>query len=204
MNLVILLISNVLNADIARNVLSCCSYHNQVIVCTGIGAGETFPSIFEAKNLRRNGSIFSEIYVIEENDILFNHSQFVMAQHIKYHQPRNCKFYPVYHANPVKELASIIKDINKPITFVLSSQFPDWTIPEKQNLILEELDQIKQHHIKRHVILIDYIYFGNVDIESIKKKLLEINSHYIFKLEKGGHLGREENAVLAAFFDSKN
>lgn len=74
-----------------------------------------------------------------------------------------------------------------------------WTKREKINCILQELDQIKKHFIKGHVILVDYIYYGNIPLELIKEKLLQININYKFKLEKGGHLGQEENSILAAY-----
>ncbi len=190
-------IGSIAKADIFPHILQ--KYTNPVLVCTGIASGEIFARAIE---VNCDNGAFSEIYGVEENGILVNHSQqFVIPKYINDYKPKNLHLYHVYHNNSVLDLASIIHEINKPITFVLASQFPDWTNPEKNNYVLQELDQIKKHHIKEHTILIDYIYFGNISLESMKKKLLEINAHYRFELENGGHIGKEKNAVLVAYLE---
>ncbi len=191
------LTSFIVKADIFPHTLD--KYTNQVFVCTGIASGEIFARAIEV-NCSTNA--FSEIYGVEENLMLVNHSQqFVIPKYINDYKPKNIDLHRVYHSNSVTDLANIISTIDKPITFVLASQFPDWVNPEKNNYILQELDQIKKHHIKEHTILIDYIYFGNISLESMKNKLLEINADYKFKLENGGYIGKEENAVLVAYLE---
>lgn len=184
-------------ADITFQVLQ--KYTNDVLVCTGIASGEIFGYAIAIN--AKNGA-FSEIYGVEENGILANHSQkFVIPKYIKEYKSKNLNLCQVYHQNSVLYLGNIIDKIDKPITFVLSSQFPDWVDPEKNNLVGLELDQIKKHHVKKHTILIDYIYFGNINLEAIKNKLLEINPNYKFQFENGGLLGREKEAFLVAYLN---
>ena len=190
--LINLLTCIVLRADINAFVLS--RFPNHVLVLTGITNSDVFGYAFM---INAQSHAFSEICALEENPILVEHAQYPIRYYSSRFKP-SLKSYSVHCARSVTDLASFIKSINTPITFVLASQFPDWTVPDKQNLILQELDQIKQHYIKGHTILVDYIYFGNVGVEAIKNKLLEINSDYEFSLETGGHLAREENAILAA------
>jgi len=187
------LMSSELKADIFCRILE--KYPNPVFLCTGVASGEIFARAIEAHVAT---GAFSEIYGVEEDAILARHSyQFVIPKYVIDYKPQNITQFRGYCQNSVTGLAAIIKGINKPITFVLASQFPDWVNSEKKNYILEELDQIKQHHIKEHVILIDYIHFG--DISLVINKLLEINPNYKFRFENGGHMGKEENEVLVAY-----
>jgi len=182
--------------DILPNVLQ--KYTNSVFVCTGIASGTILTHAIEINCI--NGA-FRKIYGIEENGILADHSRkFVIPNCVAYYKPKNLNLCEIYHKNSISDLADVINKVDKPITFVLASQFPDWTDPKKNNFILYELDQIKKHRIKKHIILIDYIYFGNINLENLKNKLLEINSKYKFKFEDGGHLGKEKDAVLVAYF----
>ena len=195
LTLLLLLINFVTKTDIFPHVLD--KYINQVFVCTGIASGEIFARAIEVNCAT---DAFSEIHGIEADLILAKHSQqFVIPKYINDYKPKKLNFCRVWHNNSITDLANIIHPIDKPITFVLASQFPDWNNPSKTNDILQELNQIKKHHIKEHTILIDYIYFGNINLESIKNKLLEINPNYKFALENGGHIGKEINAVLVAF-----
>lgn len=181
-------------ADMAIGILD--KYINQVFVCTGIGNCE---KLEQAMAINAKFNHFSEIYGIEKDQILLEHSKFVIPKFIAYNKPKNLKNCKIFYGDPKNDLAEIINFIDKPITFLLSSNFPDWVNPEKSNYILEELDQIRKHSIKKHIILIDYTYFGNISLNSMKEKLLEINPNYKFRLERGGHLGKEENVILAAY-----
>lgn len=184
-------------ADVLSPVLR--KYTNDILVCTGIASGDIFA---HAIVVNCELGAFSEIYGVEADRVLADHSrEYVIPQHIGYWKANKLKTCLVYHKNPLLELESVINKINRPITFVLASQFPDWVDPHKNNLILQELDQIKRNCLKEHTILIDYIYFRNVNLNDVKNKLLEINSNYKFRFEDGGHLGREKNAVLAAYFN---
>ena len=193
----VLISSNILliKSDVGVGVLK--KYKNRVFVNTGIGASINVESAMLAK--------FSKLHLIEENEILFNHGVVMKPRRISYHKAKWVKTYELYHADSKVALADIIVPINEPITFFLSSCVPEYKEYDKGNSVLLELEQIMHHPIKKHTILIDYIHyegklsFGNITLESIKNKLLEINPSYRFRLERGGFLGKEDNAVLAAY-----
>ena len=104
-----------------------------------------------------------------------------------------------------------IKDIDGKITFWLdghwSGEGTGMSGLGKISPLLEELDQIKSHHIKNHTILIDdmrcwlkenpKINFGE---QEIKEKILNVNSHYSISYENGyGHDGTVfEKDILVA------
>lgn len=86
-------------------------------------------------------------------------------------------------------LFSVIKNINVPITFWLDGHFSGggtakgtYSCP-----ILQELDQIKEHHIKNHTILIDdarlfgTVAFDYISKEMIEEKIKEINPLYVIE-----------------------
>ncbi len=92
-------------------------------------------------------------------------------------------------------LKEIIDKINEPVTFWLDAHFGEIYAP-----LLRELDIIKNHPIKTHTILIDDLRCWRVkeigfDTEILKKKILEINSDYVFELEEGHTL----NDILVAY-----
>lgn len=184
-----------IRSDVDVQVLK--KYRNRVFVNTGIGASINAASAMLAK--------FSELHLIEENEILFNHGVVMKPRRISYHKAKWIKTYELYHADSKVALADIIVPINEPITFFLSSCVPEYKEYDKGNGVLLELDQIMHHPIKKHTILIDYIHhegklsFGNITLESIKNKLLEINPSYRFRFERGGLLGKEDNAILVAY-----
>ncbi len=94
-----------------------------------------------------------------------------------------------------KILFDAIKDIDERMVFFLDGHvsFPENQAKrgEKYNPIKEELLQIKQHHIKNSIILVDdRRLFGTDDFENlsendIKGLILDINKEYYFLLEPG-------------------
>ena len=90
-------------------------------------------------------------------------------------------------------IASILKEIDEPATFWLDGHYSgDDTGKGISNTpLLAELDQIKQHHIKTHTILIDDIrQFGSIEmdfitLDTIIEKIRDINSEYSFSFENG-------------------
>lgn len=89
-----------------------------------------------------------------------------------------------------------IKNINEPILFWLDAHADQPSDIEKgEHLcpLLKELDGIKNHEIKNHVILIDDVRIlrkdcwgeKNLDIDKIKEKILSINPDYKFKYLNG-------------------
>jgi hypothetical protein len=82
-------------------------------------------------------------------------------------------------------LYGVIKDIDSKITFWLDGHHSGgdtaWGIANSP--IMYELDLIKKHHIKDHIILVDDMRgFNDADIRA---KILEINKNYRFYYENG-------------------
>lgn len=83
-------------------------------------------------------------------------------------------------------LGGIIKDINEPITFWLDghwmTQDPEGYCGSKQFPIMEEIEQIKKHPVKNHVILIDDIAdiqnSGAVNLKNLINAIISINNLY--------------------------
>lgn len=186
-----------LKADIAPGVLE--KYRNNIFICTRIGSCRDIEMALYAN--------FNHIYCIEDNKIFINHSQIAIPSYINYIKPTRFQNYFIYYGDSKKLLPEILYTIKEPVTILLNRYFPEIDYPEKPNYILEELNKIKDYIYANSTILIDYIhlegteYFGNVSLEKIKKSILSINSRYIFKFEKGGHLRKEENAVLVAYLE---
>ena len=85
----------------------------------------------------------------------------------------------IFHANSKYDLYDVIKDIDTSITFWLDVD----SDPEIKCPILFELDQIKKHSIKSHVIIVDNMRHMNEDDfkvtkKEIENKIVEINPKY--------------------------
>lgn len=187
------LLNNALEADVAHGVLE--KYkNNNIFICTGI-----YSCVSLARALNAG---FTELHGIDENDVLVDHARIIFPHDIN-NNPYNVKNYN-FHLGGLEKLEAVISHINTPITFLLSSCFPDMD-GTTTNRILDELEIIKRHPIKRHTILVEYVNyagtsrFGNISLDAIKAKLLAINPYYKFSLEKGGILEKEENAILVAY-----
>jgi len=180
-------------SDIGRGVLE--KYPSNIFVVTGIGRGVTIENALFAKK--------SEIYVMDEDNVIVEHIKKILHHIVAFaqHTPKEIKFF---HDIPKTALYTIIKEIRQPAIFLLSSYVCDPDNMDKASGILDELEQFKKHSIKNHTILIDYLSpanacFGNLRIEDVKAKLLEINPMYSFRLEQGGYFGYEDNGVLVAY-----
>ena len=151
-------------------------YKNDVFIETGTYQGDTIYHVL-------NNNIYkpSKLISLELSEIFYN----------------NCKqrfnTYPnidIYHANSKYDLYNIIQNINSQITFWLDSHWsgvPDVGC-DKETLcpILYELEQIKNHHIKTHTIMIDDIRLMDnhhfpVTLPEIVNKIYEINPNYTIK-----------------------
>jgi hypothetical protein len=98
-----------------------------------------------------------------------------------------------------KVLKNIINKINQPITFWLDAHHCSSTALYSKDAgwfaLRQELEIIKQHHIKNHTILIDdwrcfdqsYSFFDkhNLSQQMIKNMILDINSDYKFAFDNG-------------------
>jgi len=184
-----------LNADVAPGILR--KYKNNIFICTHTGSCRNVEMALYAD--------FVYIYGIEEDEVLANHAKLAISSYIKYIKPKKFKKYFVYHGYPIELLPKVLRSIKEPATILLNSYLPEIDHPEKKNFILKELANIKNHPINTHTILIDYVHlagtqhFGSISLESIKKMLLTINPGYKFRFEKGGHLRKEEKAILVAY-----
>ncbi len=144
-------------------------HRNPVFVETGTLYGEGIQTAFL--------SGFEEIHSIELSPKYF------FAAKERYHKKENIH---IHLGNSGEILYDVIKDIDQPITFWLDAQFSGWDTAYggKMTPILDELAQIKKHHIKDHTIIIDDVrqfgtwYFGNITKEQIIDKLYEINPNY--------------------------
>lgn len=193
---ILLLVSALLvsdsSADVSRVVLE--KYRkNDVFLCVGIHNCVSFAWAERAG--------FSEFYGIDEDNILVEHGKIVFPKDLV--ESRRPITYAMYHGG-IETFETIVNSINKPMTIFLSNHY--FGIKQTPvNNILQELDTLKNHPIRSHTILIDDIHhagtpaFGNITLDEIKIKLLEINPNYAFSFEKGGHLEKESNAILVAF-----
>jgi len=105
-----------------------------------------------------------------------------------------------------KDLFDAIKDINEPITFWLDAHYM-WNDPNQdinkhpgsgKIPLIDELNQIKKHHLKNHIIMIDDLDplsclisppngdppTGSVEtqLKNLKKVIKDINEKYIFDI----------------------
>jgi hypothetical protein len=108
----------------------------------------------------------------------------------------------LFYGDSAEVLTEIIKDLNDRITFWLDGHFSgDHTAKgNKISPILEELEQIKNHKIKNHTIIIDdlrYVRQGyyEMTIVDIINKIKEININYHIIFDNGV----EENDILIAY-----
>ena len=124
-----------------------------------------------------NSNLFEEIYSIELAPHFYEHCKRTFA-----HRP-NVK---LFLGNSGEILPKILSQIEAPATFWLDGHYSSDNTAKgiTNNPILDELESIKQHHIKNHIIMIDDVrLFGTsefdfIEIEEIKQKVLEINQNY--------------------------
>jgi hypothetical protein len=139
---------------------------------------------------------FQEVRSVEFDDYLFRHSQQRFANH------SNVK---VYYGDSSQNLWDAIKDIDEPITFWLDAHiFPPRADGGKNCPLIGELEQIKQHPIKSHIILIDDMHccgtaaFDFMNQEDLIARLLEINPNYQIRYVDGGGAGECKDNVMVA------
>ncbi len=188
--------------SITLDVLS--KYKNMYFVETGTYLGDT------VNNALKIG--FNNIYSIELSEDLY-------VQNIEKYQ--NNKNVSLFCGDSSKILFDVIKNINSKITFWLDAHYSGGnTVKGKKNCpIINELNLIKKHKLKNHIILIDDIrLFGKnyllhedlvslseekkntclfIDIEEdyIKEKIMQINKKYQFRYENGN----KNNDILVAY-----
>lgn len=107
------------------------------------------------------------------------------------------------------QLYDLIKNLDKPITFWLDAHTGIDNANQKNTPILEELEQIKKHHIKTHTILIDDMHccgtvlFDYLTKEQIAAKVMEINPEYEISYVPGGDAAEYPQNVMYAHVPEK-
>jgi hypothetical protein len=111
----------------------------------------------------------------------------------------------IYEGDSSQILYDIIKNFDKPITFWIDAHKMRPPVDSKKNTsVLEDLEQIKRHHIKTHTILIDDInccrsrLFDFLTVKDVVRKVLEINPNYTIRFIEGGTFGTTKDAILVA------
>lgn len=192
--LAICLTKGLLYADVLPHVLR--KYKsNDLFVCMGIHSCE---SPANALNIA-----YRTLHLIDANSILTDHARIIFPKDLTDNVNKVSKDYHIHHGD-IETLEYIMNDIKVPATIFFSNHYKGFGKVSENN-ILDELDLIKNHPIKNHVIMIDYIQhaetpeFGDVSVVAIQHKIREINSSYQFAFEQGGHLGKEPQAILVAY-----
>lgn len=139
---------------------------------------------------------FPEIHSVELDTKLHSEalSQFRAAHNVR-----------IWHGNSGTMLYDVIKDLDKPITFWLDAHNGVYDPRGNNTPILQELDQIKKHHIKTHTILIDDMHCCNAPLfdyitkDMLREKLLEINPEYTVTYVDGGQDGEYPDNIMVAY-----
>ena len=111
----------------------------------------------------------------------------------------------IFRGDSSVSLWRLIQDINEPVTFWLDAHVCPARIDGGKNCpLIEELEQIKQHPVKNHIILIDDIHccdtvlFDFMSREKLIDKIHEINPNYEIRYVDGGDAGEYKNNVMVA------
>ena len=160
-------------------------YLNNIFIETGTYHGDSVQTALD--------SGFKTICSIELGESLYRQciKRFIKVNNVHLFNGDSSELLPI-----------VIKDINEPVTFWLDSHYSGVdTVQGKTNTpLLQELEIIRGHYIKNHTIMIDdlrgwYKHTHGFDTLDLMKKIMEINSDYIFKLENGFI----ENDILVAY-----
>jgi hypothetical protein len=152
-------------------------YTNDVFVETGTYRGDTLEFVRQSDKFKILHSMeLSEPYHKRCSDRFVNYENVT-----------------IHHGNSRYDLVNIIHNIDTEITFWLDSHwsggaenFEIGCDPELRCPLLHELDQIKNHPIKTHTIMVDDIRLMDgshfeIVLSQINEKLLEINPNYKIK-----------------------
>lgn len=152
-------------------------YKNDIFVESGSYAGDGIQFALEAE--------FDKIYSIELSEFYYK---------LCLKRFENVKQVNLLFGDSSIILYDIIKKINEPITFWLDGHYSggNTAIGKYTSPLMQELDQIKNHNINNHIIIIDDMRcwkdndpdygFSETDIIN---KLKEINLNYKFIYENG-------------------
>ena len=110
----------------------------------------------------------------------------------------------IYHGDSGSILYDLIKHINAPITFWLDGHNGTYNPHGENTPVLRELEQIKQHHIKNHIILIDDMHcigtplFDGITKDMLIAKIKEINPAYEISYIAGGDESEYPDNIMVA------
>lgn len=160
-------------------------YKKNILIETGTYMGMTTKAAVEEIG-------YQKVYTIELQDYLYQVSLNNLSHLISENKVVAIK------GNSNEKLKDILDEINEPVTILLDAHidggnFINGVTPDVNWCPLyEELDIIKNHHIKTHTILIDDVriignigWGSNVFIERIKEIINEINPNYRISFEEG-------------------
>lgn len=187
----ILLVVGVLGTSILANMApeGFERFPNYYFVETGTYAGDGIKFALRAR--------FPEIHSVELDHTFATRARIMFSRFKNIH---------IWEGDSGVILWNVIKDMKKPITFWLDGHngFPDPKSKAKNTPLMEELDQIKQHSIKTHTILIDDMHccgtllFDFLTKEQIMQKIWEINPNYEITFVAGGDAAEYPNNIMVA------
>jgi hypothetical protein len=129
-------------------------FGTRVLVETGTNWGHTVAASL---------STFDAIYSIELLDELYEHARRRFSRNPKVR---------LRHGDSAQELTRILDEVREPALFWLDAHYSgDGTARgDRDTPIMQELQSISQHHLKKHVILIDdaRLFDGTTDYPTLK------------------------------------
>lgn len=146
-------------------------YKISTLIETGTYLGTTIDAIKDS---------FKKIYTIELDKLLYKRAK---------RKFKNKKNIFCYQGDSGKILSNILKKINKPAIFWLDAHYSKGITAkgEKETPIIDEVNHILNHYIKKHTILIDdadnfknHKYYPR--IEQLRKLVSEKYPRYKFKI----------------------
>ena len=107
----------------------------------------------------------------------------------------------VWHGDTSKHFGTMIKSIDESATFWLDSYVSGWDSgynPDCPAPLMKELEEISNHSIKTHTILMDDVRFFDewgCPVDKVKEVVRDINPDYEFVFEDG----YQANDILIAY-----
>jgi len=160
-------------------------YKKNILIETGTYMGMTTKVAIEELG-------YDKVYTIELQDYLYQISLGNLSHLITENK------VVVIKGNSNEKLGEILSEINEPVTILLDAHIdggnfvPNVTPDVNWCPLYEELEIIKNHHIKTHTILVDDVriigkigWGSNVFIERIINMIKEVNPEYQITYEEG-------------------
>ncbi|MGA2435367.1 MAG: hypothetical protein ABSG25_08780 [Bryobacteraceae bacterium] len=149
-------------------------YFNEILIETGSFEGHGIQAALDAG--------FKTVYSIELSERFYNFCK---------NKFKDNPYVNLVFGDSSIMLKEVLKNINSKCTIFLDGHFSGGETSKglKNSPLIEELEAIKQHIIKNHIILIDdlrdWIISPDCDfnVDILKQKILEINPKYKFIIE---------------------